>query len=289
MKKNFELILFIVALFLSNISFPLAYAKNDQPGVEKKPEKKSDFLAYPHLTQEMMEKISPYLISKNHPMKARLDKIFSTIRVTRNINIFLRSGFKILEQGPRSYVVVAKHQNLPGHLVKCYFDDEIREKWGKPSWYWLSKRCEGAKKIREIIKKYKIRHFSVPKKYIYLLPLLRKTEPIDPCYIRHPALLLVTDMNLVSEKENLHAWKHFVNKEILKELYIIITLAKGASYRADNIAYSRSGKFCFIDSEYPSRGPEYDRISKYLSDPMKEYWNSLVERGGELRNQNASM
>lgn len=278
--KLFFLLFF--ALFSGNISISKLYAKTTDQSQTEKPKKKPDFSAYPHLTEEMKEKIAPYLIHSSHPMKSRLDRIFSTFRCTKNKNTLLSSGFTILEQGPRSYIVVARHKNLPGHLIKCYFDVETREKWDRPSWYWLCKRCEGAKKIREIIDKYKIKHFRVARKYIYLLPLLEKSEPFKPCYTRHPALLLVTDMDLVSKNENLYAWKHLVTKEILRELYVIITLAKGASYRADNIAFSRSGKFCFIDCEYPSKGPEYDVISQYLSDSMQKYWQTLVERGEQF-------
>lgn len=239
-------------------------------------QKVSDFT---HLTPEMCEALGPYLIHGNHPLKNSLDQIFSKVRVTRNKTSFANAGFKILDQRPRSYVVVARHPKLSGHLVKCYLDLEKREKWDRPSWYWLAKRCEGARKIKVIIQKYKIKHFSVPDKYIYILPILEKTGGTRLCYLRHPALLLVTDMNLVSEKENLYAWSHRITKEMLRELYLIITLAKGSSYRAENIAYSHSGKFCFIDCEYPSRGPDYDRIEQYLSPSMREYWNQLVQQG----------
>jgi hypothetical protein len=278
MRTAFKLTLFIAAAFFNTLAFALVNVKHMQV-LDEQAMIQSNFPEYPHLTDEMVEKMSPYLIHERHPMKARLDKIFENKRPTKSKMAFLFSGFKILDQGPRSYIVVAKHRELPGRLVKCYFDDELREKWDRPSWYWLCKRCEGARKIAEIINKYKIRHFKVPSKYLYILPLLEKTDPIKSCYIRHPCLLLVTDMNLVPAKENRQAWKTLVNEEVLNELYIIITLAKGASYRADNIAYSHSGKFCFIDCEYPSKGPEYDRIGAYLNEPMKAYWDSLVERG----------
>lgn len=244
-------------------------------------EGKKDFSAYPHLTEEMKKRMGPYLIHSNHPLKQKLDAVFLHSRVTADKKAFLNAGFHILDEGPRSYIIVARHKKLPGHLIKCHLDTEIREKWDRPSWYWLAKRCEGARKIRKIIQERNIKHFSVSQKYIYLLPLLNKTMPFKASYTRHPAILLVTDMDLVSEQQNLHAWKNRVTKEILDELYLIITLAKGASYRADNIAYNRSGKFCFIDCEYPSNGPEYHRIRQYLNSKMQKYWDSLVERGGK--------
>ncbi|MFI5343306.1 MAG: hypothetical protein ACHQUC_03700 [Chlamydiales bacterium] len=260
---------------------PRYQSENQQIPKKSKTEKRNDFSAYPHLTDEMKKRMGPYLIDSSHPMKKKLDAIFLHSRVTRNEKAFLDAGFRVLEEGRRSFIVVAKHKQLSGHLVKCFLDTEMREKWSKPSWYWLAKRCEGAKKIRKIIVERKIKHFRVPQKYIYLLPLLDTKKPFKERYTRHPALLLVTDMDLVSEKQNLYAWKNRVNKEVLDELYTIITLAKGSSYRADNIAYSRSGKFCFIDCEYPSSEPDYKRIRPYLNSKMRKYWDLLVEKGAK--------
>lgn len=240
----------------------------------------ADYSRYPHLTREMKSRFAHYLISNDHSMKKHLDRIFGNRRVTANRNTFYNAGFSIISERPRSYVIVAKHKYLPNHLVKCYLDTEEREKWHKPSWHWLQQRCVGARVIRKIIESKNFRYFSVARKYLYLLPLLNSTVPYDPCYTRHPVILLVTDMNLVDKKDNLYAWTNIMDERRLDELYYIISRAKGASYRADNIAYSRSEKFCFIDTEYPGRGPEYYRIGRELNSKMANYWNDLVTKGG---------
>ncbi len=235
---------------------------------------------YPHLSKEMQQRISPYLISSAHPLKPVLDDLFGKKRITRSKNDFIKAGFKIVDERPRSFVIVARHLQLKDHLVKCYFDTENREKKGRASWKWLVDRCRGAKKLAQVIKKHQIKHFDVAKKWIYLQPLLDKKPPFKEFYTRHPALLLVTDMKLVPMEKNLYAWKHLVTKEMLKELYVVITESKGSSYRADNIAYSSHfNKFCFIDSEYPSHGPDYSRIGHYLNSEMKAYWYGLVKKG----------
>lgn len=240
-----------------------------------------DYSAYPHLTSEMKKKFAPYLIPDSHPMKSKLNQIFAHKRVTETKEAFLKAGFKIVSERPRSYVIVARHSLLKDHLIKCYFDTETREKWDRPSWYWLVQRCVGAKILKDVIQHFHFKYFAVAKKWIYILPLLESTPPYKECYKRHPILDIVTDMHLVSEKDNRYAWQHIMNEARLDELYLIITHAKGASYRADNIAYSRSGKFCFIDSEYPSRGPEYYRIGRELNSEMANYWNHLVTNGGK--------
>lgn len=243
----------------------------------------ADYSLYPHLTKEMKKRFAPYLISNEHPMKANLEKLFSRGRVTAHRKAFSEAGFRIISERPRSYVIVAKHKALPGYLIKCYFDTEKREKWSRPSWYWLEKRCRGARVLRKIIEAMQSKYFAVAKKSLYVLPLLHPEKPYPSCYIRHPILVIVTDMKLVSDKDNLYAWRNIMDEKRLDELYHIISRAKGASYRADNIAYSQTGKFCFIDTEYPGRGPEYYRVGRELNSRMASYWNRIVTNGGPKR------
>ena len=237
-----------------------------------------DFSDYPHFTNAMKKRFTPFIIIDEHPLKANLDELFGNYRVTESKAIFLRAGFKVLDERPRSFVIVARHPKLKDHLIKCYLDTELREKQGRPSWKWLADRCIGAEKVANVIKKYDMKHFAVAKKYIYPLPVIKDSFELSEKYSRHPILLLVTDMKLVNEQENLRAWKTMPTKEMLDELYLIIKEASGSSYRADNIAYSRVyKKFCFIDCEYPYKEPDFRRIAHYLNSEMKSYWYSLVK------------
>lgn len=224
------------------------------------------------------KKMSKYLIPWDHPMKGRLDEIFTKSRATADKNTFKQAGFKTIgEQRPRSYIIVAKHRNLPGYLVKVALDSETRKKLKKESWEWFVKRCEGATRIKKIIKAKKIKHFTVPNKYIYLFP----ENPPPLTREHHLALLLVDDMNLTSQEECLHAWKNYITKAHLDELFIIISKARGSSYRPDNIAYTKDGTFAFIDTEYPKQTPDYKRIRKYLNSKMLKYWDGLIKNGGK--------
>ncbi|MBA3722622.1 MAG: hypothetical protein H0W88_09505 [Parachlamydiaceae bacterium] len=246
--------------------------------ISKNHHNKSD-LSY--LPKSILDKMSPYIISEDHPMKSRLDAIFTKNRVTQNEKAFSKAGFIPKgKPGLRSYVQVASHPKLPGYLVKVYFDNELREKQHKPSWKWLIQRCLGAEKIDEIINKKKLKHFCVAKKCIYPLPK-EPTPPLTGKYTRHLAILLVTDMKLMSERINLQAWKEKITTKHLDELYTIISYAKGSSYRPDNINYTENEKFAFIDTEYPTKGPDFDRIRKFLSHDMLKYWDKLVKNGGK--------
>lgn len=245
--------------------------------------KERNFYSAYHIPAAAKKKMHPHLIPNDHPMKKTLDNIFKKERVILDEKHFHRNGFETIALGPRSYVRVARHKKLPGYLVKVNLDNETRRKHHKDSWEWFVRRCVGAKKLRNIIKRDKIKYFTVAEKFIYPLP----PEPAPPKngdYTRHLCILLVTDMNLESENRNLYAWKHHITKKHLEELYCCISKAKGSSYRPDNIALTKTRKFAFIDTEYPEAEPDFDRIRHYLNSSMRLYWDKLVRTGGHPSN-----
>lgn len=233
----------------------------------------------PYIPSKAKQKMRPFLISDQHPMKGILDSLFLNKRVTLNHQTFQEAGFSIIAEGPRSHVLVTRHSLLPGYLVKAHLDTELRKKRKKESWYWFAMRCQGAAKVRQVIQKYRLKHFVVADKWIYPLP----AEPSPPRsikYTRHLAVLLVTDMDLAPDTQNYQAWRSIITREHLDELYLIISRAKGSSYRPDNIAYTNHNQFAFIDTEYPSQTPDFKNIRKFLSSDMQDYWDRIVRRGG---------
>lgn len=235
---------------------------------------------YP-ITQEAREEIAPYLLPPKHKLAGALDAIFTKSRATKNMHYFESAGFNVLHIQPRSFIIVASHRKLPGHLVKVYLDDEERMKRNRPGWKWFVYRCKGARKIAKIIEKYKIKHFAVPIKYIYVLPE-NPPAPRGEGYKPKIAILLVEDMNILDADENEEHWKKDITEEHLLELYTIISRANGSSYRAGNIPCTKSGKFAFIDTEYPYQDPDFKSIRFYLSRDMRDKWDSIVRHGGKL-------
>jgi hypothetical protein len=231
------------------------------------------------LPKKVYKRIKLWLLPKSHALKPALDTIFQQQRVTQNALSLKEAGFSTLFKQKRSFILVAFHPKLPGHLLKVYLDTELRLKRGEPHWEWFARRCQGASQVRNAITRFKLTYFTVPNKFIYPLPK-NPSPPLDALHDRKFCVLLVENMNLVSKEENLEAWKTKITKKHLNELYIIISFAKGSSYRADNIAYSKNGKFSFIDTEYPTGGPDFHNIVPYLSLEMKAYWDKLVRNGG---------
>jgi len=238
----------------------------------------------PYLSKEMKELFRPHLLHPSHPLKGALDSIFLLSRATKNHDAFEQAGFTPLEvRRSHSGIVVAKHPLLPKHLVKVYFDNDLIEKFDRPGWKWLSQRCLAAKKIHAIISKKNLKHFTVPQKWLYPLPIYPAPES-EKGSIRQPVILLVEEADLLSHSASKKAWRE-VTEEVLDELYIIVSTTMGSSYRPDNIPMTKSGKFCFIDTEYVHSRPHYDSIRPYLSKKMKRYWDRLVKKGGRTYTQ----
>lgn len=232
----------------------------------------NDFDKNPLITENAIRKITPFLLPVDHETKPVLDVIFSQGRVTENLSTLQDAGFSILYYQPRSFIVVASHKRLPGYLLKLYVDSESRLKSQIPAWRWFVRRCKGAADIRRVIKNKGIKHFTAPKKWIYPLPATPRN-----CSNENIVVLVVQDMQLVSKKKNLLAWSTMITPNHLEELYDIISVAKGSSYRPDNISLTKSGKFAFIDTEYPKAIPDFESIKKYLSPKMKKYWDNLLK------------
>lgn len=237
--------------------------------------KNRDFEQNSAIPYSIKKEMRPFIIGDNHPMKSRLDKIFFKSRAILDEESFIQAGFVPISIRHCTHVYVSKHSLLPGYLVKAYLDTEKRKKKNQESWKWLVKRCQGARDIQKVIKKKKIVHFTVARKWIYPFPS-KPLPPDDAEHTRHFALLLVTDMDLVDPEYNLYAWQHLITKEHLDELFFIISHAKGSSYRPDNISYTKQGNFAFVDTEYPQKGPDFKSIRPYLNPEMLAYWDDLV-------------
>lgn len=230
----------------------------------------------PFLSERMGHLIAPYLLPSDHPMKARLDSIFSQTGVLENERTFADAGFSIIAGPmPFSFVVVARHSEIPGYVFKLYLDSDSRRRKKIPHWMWLLRRCVGARGIKKIIEQKKIRHFSVPDKWLYLLPALPfSSHP-------QPVILMETDMQPESRQVNRQKWKTVVTREHLDELYSILKEGHGGhgtGFLDNNVPFTRSGKFAFTDTEDPQAKLKLQHIKTYLSHEMAEYWDTLINR-----------
>lgn len=227
------------------------------------------------LPKRWKSRLKSYLLPANHPVKPALDKIFGASRAIQNKEAFKAAGFHIISSRPRSFIHVASHPLLPRYLVKVQLDNDARKKRGKPLWYWFRNRCQGARRIAEIIRKKNIKNFVVAEKWVYPLPL-KPSPNLEDSSEPKAIILVVKDMELAPFVASRRAWKTKFTKQHLEELYTIIKLAGGNSYRPDNVALTKQGKFAFIDTEYPRQRTDLKKIEFYLSPEMKIYWRNLI-------------
>ncbi len=208
----------------------------------------------------------------DHPIKRTLDFIFSQSRATENEQSLIDAGFTVLTKGPFSFVIIAKHPLLPHYIFKLYLDSETQTKKETPHWKWLLKRCIGAEKIRNLIHKKNIRHFTVPDKWLYLLP----SYPFSKEKKQEPFILVETDMKLRDAKATKKAWKTYVTRKHLEELYMILKHGYGSIHLLTNVPYTNSRQFAFIDTENIQKHLDLKKVKKHLSEEMQLYWDSLI-------------
>lgn len=106
----------------------------------------------PYLDKKTKKLMSPYLLPLDHAVKPKLDTLFSH-RVISSKQTLLSAGFEIIASKESSFITVARHPDIPGYVFKLYLDSEKRTKKHVPHCEWLTRRCIGAEKIRNIIKK----------------------------------------------------------------------------------------------------------------------------------------
>ena len=213
--------------------------------------------------------MGPHLLPLDHPLKAQLDAIFSVSRVLENRQTLDEAGFDIIAAMPGSFVIVARHPAMPGYVFKMYLDSEKRSKDGLSHCEWLVRRCIGAAYLRDIIRKQHIRYFTVPDKWLYILPLYP--------FSTEPAILVATDMQLVSKSRTKKAWKTCITRKHLDELYSIIKHGYGTTHLVRNLPMTRQGTFAFTDTEHPKRPPKLNRVKSYLSEEMQTYWDTIIK------------
>lgn len=236
-----------------------------------------NFKDNPYLDQSMQILMAPYLLPTTHPAKPILDVIFSQSRAIANKETFANAGFITLHAQPSSYIRVAKHPAIPGYLLKVYLDTIVELKRGRVGWQWLTDRCIGAENIKKLIKKKKLQFFTVADKWIYPLP--PEPKPQEPA---QPIVLLVRDMNLVSYHDSVSAWKN-ASHALINELYCVLSHGYGSYFLPGNIPLTKSGKFAFVDTEYPKRKISMHNVKRFLSTEMKGYWDQLVKSGGKKK------
>lgn len=232
----------------------------------------------PYVPLEIWQSLEPYFLPKNHRMRPFMDKTFHAERITLSVETLKKAGFKNIKFRRDLAIILGKHKNFPHYLLKIYVDTQpfVNE------WWPFMERIRGAEAIRACIKKHGFeKHFEVPRKWLYPLPA-DPSPPDDPRYYRKNFVLVVEDMQILDDAANKEAYLTKMTKEKLDAFYVILTeVALDDSTFARNTPFTRNGKMAFIDTErYNKNSIPYVFLLRYLSEPMQEYWQKLIDEGG---------
>jgi hypothetical protein len=223
--------------------------------------------------------MTSHILPCDHPAGRLLETLFRRSYIIDNESAFLAAGFAVQRKQRRSLMRVATHPMLPGYVFKVFFMDERHcERKKRRGWNGFARRCDQAERIRGVIHDRRIRHFRVPRKWLFNAPHHPSCGPDE-----QPVVLVADFQDLVPKHENEHAWRHSITPGHLDELYAIIEGAGGVSSRPDNIALTRLGWFAFIDTDHSTNLHDYESIAPYLSWHMRQYWSSLTRSAATER------
>lgn len=194
--------------------------------------------------------LKEYLLPRNHPLHRELDKLFKR-NVTLNTDN--QSGFYIFLE--KRKLMIIEHPKLKGYLIKKLKDSIPMEKQLNN----YIKRIEGAQAVAKFIKKNKLKHIVVPKKWLYKLP---QKHSGHSSYI-----LIVEKMDLCSPSE-VHEKYNQIDYEMLQELCLVVNTFRGLDSHAGNLPFTRQNKIAFIDTEKwnVKRDEHLDRLRKDLNE-----------------------
>lgn len=274
-----------MSFLFTRILFALGIILFIIPGIQADQRRLTDTNPSQYVSRSVWNDVKDYLIPNDHPIKEKLDQIFSNGRVFNDQWSLRAAGFDAYPPQHKTQMIVAKHPNLQGYVIKAYLDEQDYYA-GRPEHYYWIKRIKGAELIRESINRHDYDNFfKVPKKWIYLLP--DHPSP-SPHYLRKMFILVEEDMELFDHKTNENLWgSEWVTKELLHALYTIITeLGLLDSARPENCSFSIDRKAAFIDTElYHRSRVKYENLTPYLSPPMQDYWNKLTKNKGKKRSK----
>lgn len=231
-----------------------------------------------YVSEEIWQHVKPYLMPENHPLRPKLDRMFSEFRVTKDPSSFKKAGFKNYQPRRASHILASPHPRLIGYYIKAFPDTEIRY---YDDWKRLSHRVEGANNIRAYLVSKGYHHkFKVPHKWLYPLPA-EPAAPVGPRYIRKNFILVAEDMRIVDPEKNNKMYKKHMTKQLIEAIYnTIMDLGLYDTVYAFNLPFAKDGKLAFIDTEYHHKWPVPTyKFEKYFSKSMKEYWLRLCKEG----------
>ena len=88
-------------------------------------------MSFAETPDEAFAKAKPYFFPKDHEIRIALDKIFRSQRALLSIKHMEKAGFDVIAPQKFTRLIIARHPDLPGYIIKAYLDAQQYYK-GKP-------------------------------------------------------------------------------------------------------------------------------------------------------------
>ncbi|MBA3721517.1 MAG: hypothetical protein H0W88_03855 [Parachlamydiaceae bacterium] len=240
-----------------------------------KPNEIVPYTPSPYLSAEIWASVKQYFLPENHPVKPKLDRMFSKRRVMLSPDTFKAAGFVRYKPGRVSHILASAHPKLQGFFFKGFPDVDLKI---TNDWEKLANRIRGALSIEECIKRHGYQKiFKVPKKWLYPLPA-NPSPPKSSKILRKNFILVAEDMRIYEHDKNNDMYKKKMTRSLMEALFVVINEEGLAdSLYAFNVPFCKDGKLAFIDTEWHHRWPvNFPKFKKYFSSKMGKYWDKLV-------------
>lgn len=229
------------------------------------------------ISKQDWKKIKACELPEGHPAKQKLDQICGSARVFADLDAMVAAGFEGAEPQHHTKIIVTRHPDLPGVVIKAYLDDQKYHE-GEPEYYFWLKRVEGARRIQATITENNYGHLlKVPRKWIYQLPA--SPEPKPKVLAKH-FILVEDDMQIVSKKKNQKLWNKRANEELLTALKVVMLKDRFHDCaKPDNCPFSIDGRVALVDTQsFDKRKVKFKKLNKVLSKPMRTFWYSITDQ-----------
>jgi len=242
---------------------------------EQQEKKVREYIKPSDVSDDVWSEVKPYLLPFDHPLKNKLDKLFTTFRVTDNPATVKKAGFLRSTPAAFSNAIVSRNENLSGYYFKFYHDHQQIDVESKQ---WIDRAFE-ARSLKKAIKDHGYqKYFKVPKKWIYLIP--DNPQSTGP-YPKH-FILIATKINTTKGHINRFKWQTEVSRKLLDAVWII-NQQEGLvdSCVGHNLPFTKDNKLAYIDLEQHHKWPvPFHRLNGYLNPEMQDYWKKLIDNNG---------
>lgn len=178
--------------------------------------------------------ITNYILPEDHFLQKALATVFCDPQIVASRQSLQMAGFDLFEHDHRG-IAIARHPELPGHLVKVFINDVPHELQVQN----YIARIEGSRALQEFIDEQGLEHIVTPKKWLY---------PLKENDLGIMCVLLVQELDICTTSETRRLYST-IDQDVLHELCMVVQEFRGLDSVTKNMPFTKDGKIAFVDTE----------------------------------------